>query len=160
MSETKANIKITKTRPGSLLFILHPVSNREISKEIYLTDRSPSMVLPLDWALGVFLDDGIYKLYKKGHFTFSDNEAIVKAAYEAGVYFDEILDFTPAEADNSGKILEILKSGNRKNIENAIKLYSEDVVKAVAFNNANSLTVNVVRMLEDLFKVQLTLDGE
>ena len=159
MSDVKT-IKVTKTRPGSLLFILHPISNLQMSKEIYLTDRSPSQFIPLDWALGVFLDDGIYKLYKKGHFTFSDNEAVVKAAYEAGVYFDEALDFTPAKADNSDKILEILKSGNRKNIENAIQLYGEDVVKMVAFTNANNLTVNVVRMLEDLFKVQLTLDGE
>lgn len=159
MSDIKT-FKITKTRPGNLLFILHPISNLQMSKEIYLTDRSPSQFVPLDWALGVFLDDGVYKLYKKGHFTFSDNDAVVKAAYEAGVYFDETLDFTPAVTDNSDKVLEVLKSGNRKNIESAIKLYGDDVVKAVAFANTNNLTVNVVRMLEDLFKVQLTLDGE
>ena len=159
MSDIQA-VKITKTRPGNLLFILHPISNLQMSKEIYLTDRSPSMTLPLDWALGIFLDDGVYRLYQGGHFTFSDNDALVKAAYEAGVYFGEVLDFEPATSDNSGKILEILKAGNRKKIEDAMKLYGDDVVKAVTFAHASELSVNVVRMLEDLFKVQLTLDGE
>ena len=153
-------VKITKTRPGNLLFILHPISNLQMSKEIYLTDRSPSAMLPLDWALGIFLDDGNYRLYKGGYFTFSDNDALVKSAYEHGVYFDEKLDFEPVKTDNSEKILEVLKSGNRKNIENAIKLYGEDLVKPVAFAHTGDLNVNVVRMLEDLFKVQLTIDGE
>lgn len=160
MSETQRTIKITKTRPGSLLFILHPISNLQMSKEIYLTDRSPSQILPLDWALGIFLDDGIYGLYRKGHFTFSDNDFVVKAAYENGVYFGESLDFEPATSDNSNAILDILKIGNRKKIEDAIKLYGDAVVKEVAFANVDALTVNVVHMLEDLFKVQLTLDGE
>jgi len=153
-------VKITKTRPGNLLFILHPVSNLQMSKEIFLTDRSPSTNVPMDWALGVFLDDGIYKLFKAGHFTFSDTEKVVKAAYESGVYFDEFLDFAPASADNSAKILEVLKSGNRQNILKAIEDYGRDVFAEVVYANVSALSMNVVRMLEDILKVQLTVDGE
>ena len=70
----------------------------------------PQQVLPLDWALGIFLDNSIYNLYKEGTFTFNDNEGIVKAAIEAGVYFDETLDFTPVKEDVTPKILKVLKN--------------------------------------------------
>ena len=103
MSDTKV-FKIKKTTPGNVLFILHPVSNPMLTKEVYLTDRRPFQFLPTDWALGIFMDDGNYRLYKKGMFTFENNDELVKAAYEAGVYFDEQLDFTPVKEDNEKEI--------------------------------------------------------
>jgi hypothetical protein len=35
-----------------------------------------------------------------------------------------------------------------------------DAVKSVAITRANELTTGVVRMLEQIFKIQLTVDGE
>ena len=157
MSEMKT-FTIKKTIPGSVLFTLSPLSNQSLKKEIYLTTRMPQQVLPVDWALGVFLDNSLYDMYKKGIFTFSDNKGIVEAAREAGVYFDESLDFTPAE-DNTGKILKVLKSGVRADILNAIKNYGDDLVKGVVIQNADDLTTGVITMLENHWKIQLTMDG-
>lgn len=159
MSEQKV-FKIKKTVPGSVLFILHPISNPMLTKQIYLTDRNPMQFLPLDWALGVFMDDGNYKLYKKGMFTFENNDELVKAAFEAGVYFDEQLDFTPAREDNEKVILSILKSGNRSSIDKAIKDYGSESVKKVAIAYVEELNTGVVRMLENIFKIQLVIDNE
>ena len=159
MSEQKV-FKIKKTIPGSVLFILHPISNPMLTKQIYLTDRNPMQFLPLDWALGVFMDDGNYKLYKKGMFTFENNDELVKAAFEAGVYFDEHLDFTPAKEDNEKVILSILKSGNRSSIDKAIKDYGSENVKKVAIAYVEELNTGVVRMLENIFKIQLVIDNE
>lgn len=160
MSEQMKVFKIKKTVPGNVLFILHPVSNPMLTKEIFLTDRNPAQFLPLDWALGIFLDDGNYRLYKKGSFTFENNEELVKAAYEAGVYFDDHLDFVPAKADNEKVILSILRSGNRANIDKAIKDYGTEVVKKIAINNVDTLNTGVVRMLENIFKMQLVIDND
>lgn len=159
MSEQKV-FKIKKTVPGNVLFILHPISNPMLTKEIFLTDRRPAQFLPLDWALGVFMDDGNYRLYKKGVFTFENNDALVQAAYEAGVYFDEKLDFTPVKENNENEILAILKSGNRSSIEKAVKDSGKEIVIRVASTHVDELNTGVVRMLESMLKVQLVIDND
>jgi hypothetical protein len=159
MSEIKT-FTIKKTVPGSVLFTLSPISNQTLKKEIYLTSRMPQQVLPLDWALGIFLDNSIYSLYKQGIFTFNDNDAVVKAAQEAGVYFDETLDFTPVKEDSTPKILKVLKSGVRADILKAIKDYGDDLVKNVVIQHANDLTTGVIGMLENHWHIQLTMDGD
>ena len=149
MSETNT-IKVYKMKkviPGDLLIILHPLSNPMISREVFLTDRNPNQMLPLDWALGVFMDNGIYNMYKNGIFTFENNEALVKAAYEAGAYFDEALDFVPVKEDNSKIIFEILSSGNRAKIIKAIDDYGKESVLAVAVDKVESLSTGVVQLL-------------
>lgn len=158
MSEMKT-FTIKKTIPGSVLFTLSPLSNQSLRKEIYLTTRMPQQVLPEDWALGIFLDNSLYEMYKKGIFTFSDNKGVVEAARAAGVYFDEVLDFTPAEDNNVGKILKVLKSGVRADILKAITNYGDDLVKDVVITHANDLTTGVITMLENHWHVQLTMDG-
>ena len=159
MSEIKT-FTIKKTVPGSVLFTLSPISNQTLKKEIYLTSRMPQQVLPLDWAFGIFLDNSIYSLYKQGIFTFNDNDAVVKAAQEAGVYFDETLDFTPVKEDSTPKILKVLKSGVRADILKAIKDYGDDLVKNVVIQHANDLTTGVISMLENHWHIQLTMDGD
>lgn len=159
MSEAIKTFTIKKTVPGSVLFILSPLSNQALKKEVYLTERMPQQVLPLDWALGIFLDNNIYGMYKKGIFTFNDNKGIVQAAREAGVYFDEVLDFEPVQDDITPKILKVLKSGVRGDILKAIKEYGDDLVKNVVIQYANDLTTGVVQMLENHWNIQLTMDG-
>lgn len=159
MSETMKTFTIKKTIPGSVLFTLSPLSNQSLKKEIYLTSRMPQQVLPVDWALGVFLDNTLYNMYKNGVFTFSDNEGVVQAAREAGVYFDEVLDFTPVKEDNTPKILKALKSGVRADILKTIKEYGDDLVKNVVVKYASDLTTGVIQMLENHWNIQLTMDG-
>ena len=159
MSETIRTFTIKKTVPGTVFFTLSPLSNQGLKKEIYLTTRMPQQVLPLDWALGIFLNNTLYNMYKKGIFTFNDNDGIVQAAREAGVYFDETLDFIPVAEDNTLKILKILKSGVRADIMKAIKDYGDDLVKNVVIQSANDLTTGVITMLENHWNIQLTLDG-
>ena len=57
MSEAIKTFTIKKTVPGSVLFILSPLSNQALKKEVYLTERMPQQFLPLDWALGIFFDN-------------------------------------------------------------------------------------------------------
>ena len=158
MSEMKT-FTIKKTIPGSVLFTLSPLSNQSLRKEIYLTSRMPQQVLPEDWALGIFLDSSLYDMYKKGIFTFNDNKGIVEAARQAGVYFDEVLDFTPAEPDSTAKILKVLKGGVRADILKAIKDYGDSLVRDVVITHANDLTTGVITMLENHWHIQLTMDG-
>lgn len=159
MSDIKI-FKLKKVTPNNVVFVLHPLSNQQLSKKVVLTDRNPYQMLPLDWALGIFIDDGAYSLYKNGYVTFDNNEELVKAAYEAGAYFSDVLDFVPSKEEDMDKVFEILRSGNRSAIMDAIKKYGNETVRTVAIKVASELSVGVVNMLEGIFKCQLIIDGE
>ena len=158
MSEVK-NYKIIKTIPGTVLFNIHPVSNPMLTRRVVLTDKNPQQPLPLDWALGVFAQPGVYKLYKNKAITFNDN-SIVEEAFNAGVYFDDKLDFTPAKPDQQQYIFDILRKGNHQAILDLIEEKGNEAVKQVAIAKSNDLTQGVVKMLENIFRIQLTVDGE
>lgn len=160
INEAPKIFKLQKTVPGNVLFTLHPVSNPTLAKEIYLTNRQPSVMLPADWALGVFASDGLYTMYQKGVFTFDNNKALAKLAYNQSLFFSEDLDFTPIESNNVEIIKNILKTGNRKSIEDAIEKYTKERVKEVAISCVKELSMGVVNMLEGIFHVQLVVDGE
>lgn len=154
------NFQIIKTVPGTVIFNLHPISNPVLSRRVMLTNQNPKQSLPLDWALGIFADAGAYSLYQNKSFTFDNNEAIVKAAFENGVYFDDKLDFEPAQLDRTETIFAVLKGGNRQAILKLIDEEGSDAVKDVAIAKADNLTNGVNKMLESIFKIQLTVDGE
>jgi hypothetical protein len=158
MSDIKT-FTIKKTIPGSVLFRLSPLSNQSLSKLIHLTNRMPQQALPEDWALGIFLDASLYDMYKQGLFVFNDNKAIVEAARNAGVYFDEDLDFTPVKENRVEEILKVLKSGIRADILKTIKEHGDDLVKDVVIRYADDLTSGVIQMLENHWNIQLTMDG-
>ena len=160
INEAPKIFKLQKTVPGNVLFTLHPVSNPALAKEIYLNNRQPSVMLPADWALGVFASDGLYTMYQKGVFTFDNNKALAKLAYDQSLFFSEDLDFTPIDSNNVEIIKNILKAGNRKGIEDAIEKYSQERVKEVAISCVKELSMGVVNMLEGIFHVQLVVDGE
>lgn len=160
INEAPKIFKLQKTVPGNVLFTLHPVSNPALAKEIYLTNRQPSVMLPADWALGVFASDGLYTMYQKGVFTFDNNKALAKLAYDQSLFFSEDLDFTPIDSNNVEIIKNILKTGNRKAIEDAIEKHTQERVKEVAISCVKELSMGVVNMLEGIFHVQLVVDGE
>ena len=160
INEAPKIFKLQKTVPGNVLFTLHPVSNPALAKEIYLTNRQPSVMLPADWALGIFASDGLYTMYQKGVFTFDNNKALAKLAYDQSLFFSEDLDFTPIDSNNVEIIKNILKTGNRKAIEDAIDKYTQERVKEVAISCVKELSMGVVNMLEGIFHVQLVVDGE
>lgn len=153
------NFRLKKVVPNDLILVIHPFDNPQLSKTVKLTNRNPYQSLPLNWALGIFMDDGNYNLYKKGYITFDRNKELVQAAYEAGAYFDDKLDFTPAEENCEELILAVLKAGNRANIQVAMKKYGDNLIKQVAITHRDELSTGVVSMLESLLKIQLFMDG-
>lgn len=158
MLENKQFILI-KTSPNDVLFTLTSIANPALTREIFLTRKRPKQPLPAEWALSVIADPVLYGMFKKGYFTFDKPEELAKVAYEAGYWFDEKFDFTPATEQDENLIFSILKVGNRTKIEETIKKYGETRVKEVAIAHLKELTQNVIQLLEKMFKVQLVVDG-
>jgi len=157
--ETKKIFKLQKVTNKDVIFKIHPISNVTASRTIRLTSRNPYQPLPLDWALGVFSDDGVYHLYEKGYITFDDNDTLVRLAYENGVYFDDKLDFVPAKIEDNKEILKVLKEGKRDAIKGIIEKYGKDRITSIASGAASELSTNVVILLENMLNVQLIVDG-
>lgn len=163
MSEQKI-YRITKNIPSDLLLAISPLSNREITKTIYLTRKMPTANIPLDWILGIFLDDGLYSMYKKGYFSFDNDAEIIAAAKEANVFFDEddlklVINKKPEEKDFSKAILTTLKAGFRPKIEELFDKYDKEMVVSVASMNANQLPYAVIQMIEQKYGIQLIADN-
>lgn len=159
MSDIKT-FTIIKTVPGTVLFNLRPASNPSLVRKVILTDQNPKQVLPVDWAMGIFANPSLYSLYQGKKFTFNDNELAAKMAFESNVYFDDTLDFEPAIPDRTNTIFATLKSGNRAAILKAIEDNGAEVVKEVAIAKSQDLTTGVIKVLESIFKIQFTVDGE
>lgn len=164
ISEIKTNVsegkafKITKAVPVRVCFSLSSFANPSVSKFIDLTHRKPSIVVPLDYALGLFTDEGNYKLLQKGIITVSNKEKLLKQAVEVGAIFDEI-ELPEVSEKDPVNILETLKAGKRSEIDAVIAKYGDDKVKQVAFAYKQELTQGVIAMLESKWKVQLSMDG-
>lgn len=159
ISTEKRNFVLSKKVAGDVFFTISPASNPSVTRQIYLTNRIPKQSLPVDWALGVFMNPGVYEMYKKGVFTFDDNKAIQKIAQENGVYFDDYELDESETKDNSTEILKVIKSGNRSKIANAINTYGKNVVKDITIANVSSLPSGIVSLLEELLGIQLTINN-
>lgn len=158
MPETK-QFMLIKTTPNSVLFTLRSVENPQLTREIYLTKNHPQQPLPAEWALSVIADQRLFKMFKKGLFTFDNPDELARLAYEKGYWFGEKFDFKPASKDDENLIFAILRAGNRTKIEETVKTFGKDRVQAVAIAHLNDLTQNVIQFLEKLFNVQLIVDG-
>ena len=159
MPEAKKQYVLIKTSPNDVLFTLRNVENPQLTRLIHLTKKTPQQPLPLSWALSVIADPALYGRYKKGYFSFDDNDGLAKAAYEAGYWFGEKFDFEPAKKEDDGLIFSILKVGNRTKIDETIAKYGMERVKDVAINRCGELSQNVIQVLEKRFGVQLVVDG-
>lgn len=157
VSEGKA-FKITKAVPTRVCFSLNSFVNPSVKKFIDLTYRRPSVVVPLDYALGLFTSEGNYKLLQKGIITVSNKELLLKQAIEVGAVFDEI-ELPEVSEKDPVNILETLKGGKRSEIDAVIAKFGDDKVKQVAYAYKQELTQGVIAMLEAKWKVQLSMDG-
>ena len=155
-------IRMINTTPNLIIFRLSPYDNPANSRVIKLgaTNLNKVITMPMSLALGVFTSSDVYGLYKKGYFTFDNNEELLQAAKEASLYFADELDFKPADKNTNETILTQLQKGNRSAIEKAIKEYGKERVMDVAKANLDNLTTGVKTMLEQTLKVSFSLNED
>lgn len=161
MSERKT-IKMINTTPNLIIFNLAPYDNPGNVRVIKLgaSNTNKAIIMPIELALGVFTDASAYRLYKKGYFTFDDNDFLLKEAQEAALYFADKLDFKPAAQDTNQTILTQLTKGSRAALEAAIKEHGKDRVIDVARANLASLTTNTKTILEQMLSVSFSLNED
>lgn len=164
MSEVnvKETIRMINTTPNLIIFNLSPYDNPSNVRIIKLgaSNTNKVITMPISLALGVFTNNEVYRLFKKGYFTFSDVNKLVQAAKEADLYFADDLDFVPADEKTNDTILTQLMKGNRAAIESAIRDYGKDKVMDIAKANIDKLTIGVKQMLEQTLQVSFSLNED
>ncbi len=163
MSEVfNKTIKMINTTPNLIIFNLSPYDNPSNVRLIKLgaTNLNKAIVMPISLALGVFTNPDVYRLFKKGYFTFDHTDELLTAAREASLYFAEELDFVPADEKTNETILTRLQKGNRAAIEAAVKEFGKDRVMDVARANLANLTTGIKVMLEQTLQVSFTINED
>lgn len=151
---------IVKTVPGNVFFSLSPIDNSNQTRVIKLTDEMPKARLPRNWALGVFLNQPVFRMFEKGVFTFEELDTIVADAIQEQVYFgDKQLDFKAAEPNTTQIIENILKEGNKDKIDELFRKHRRDSVMVIAKNILSQLTMETIKMLEERTGIQLVVEN-
>lgn len=160
MTQNENFVYIHKTCIGHLVVQLtHPITGAK--QKLVFEAAQTKKILPLEWAALVYADtsSGAYNLFKKGYFTFSDNEKVRDYALEHNLLIGDVdlSDLVVKDANHLEEVLATLKSGKKTRIDELLKNQktAEDVVR-VARENVESLTQGILDYIEKKLGIALT----
>lgn len=109
------------------------------------------------YALGIFIDATLSRLYKEGYFTIEPAAEFKKDYAEV---FTPVTDMVEIASEKT--IMEYLTKGNRVAIKKLIEEggVNRDNVITVARANVDSLSTSMVKDLEKMLTVELIVEGE
>jgi len=116
-------------------------------------------IIPLKWAIGVFVSDGALNQMEKGYFTFKEIKEFIEMAEKMGHYVPDSI----KEPKISLKEMKMaLRKGNMKEIKRFMPLLTNrakaDLI-ATAQGLYGNLNMEVISLLENELKVSLkTID--
>ena len=119
-------------------------------------------VIPLKWAVGVFVTDEAMKQMEKGYFTFENLQTLIEMAEEMGHFVPDPIKEPKVTLKEMQKAL---KNGNVKELEKITTIITpkikRDLTKTVQ-KMYNSLNVTTIKFVEQKLGVSLEpvqLDG-
>lgn len=129
-----------------------------------LNDRTVSLPfgvekvrVPRVYALGVFVNNTLTKMYEQGYFSV---EPAAEFKKDVADIFTPVLNVVEIVDDKT--ILEYLTRGNRVAIKKLIEEngVNRDNVLTIARANVNSLSTSMVKDLEKILGIELLVEGE
>lgn len=157
MAENKTFYDIVKQYKGGLTLIMPSYDSTLPNKTVTIPYNVDRVRVPATFALGIYVDGALQQMYEQGYFKI-EPEAAFKA--EIAKVFAPVEDFAKIETDP--QILEALKKGNRvkiKTLVEASEVNRENVLE-IARVNKGDIPTSMIQYIEELFGVELTVDGE
>lgn len=155
MAEQLNYYDIVKTCKGNLSLVLPAFDLSSQPRAVYIPHNIQKVRIPRVFALGVFTDNTLEKMYKEGYFKIEPAKQ-----FEAEVA--EI--FYPVEnkvsAITDAEILTMLKQGNRKAIRELIdgNDVNRDNTTILAREHIDELPVSMVKDLNVILGVELEVE--
>ena len=155
MAEQLNYYDIVKTCKGNLSLVLPAFDLSSQPRTVYIPHDIQKVRIPRVFALGIFTDSTLERMYKKGYFKIEPAKQ-----FEAEVA--EI--FYPVEskvcATTDAEILTMLKQGNRKAIRELIdgNDVNRDNITILAREHIDALPVSMVKDLNVILGVELEVE--
>lgn len=154
---TQTFYDIVKTCRGGLALSLPAFDASLPNRTISLDYNATKVRVMRTFALGIFTDPILERMYKEGYFKVEP-----QAAFEKEV--EEI--FYPIEGKENSysdqEILSYLQKGNRMKVREIVaeSPVSREQVITLASENIDSLSQSMIKDLEEILQVELVIDEE
>ena len=157
MNTAPSFYEIVKLCKGGLTLDL-PAFDSSAQNRVVTIDWNVNKIrIPRQYALGIFVDGTLQKMYEEGYFTVEPAATFTKEVAEI---------FYPVEnkvnVASDEEILMALKKGDRVKIKKIVEsgVVNKDKVIVLARENIGLISTSMVRDLEKLLSVELVVDGE
>ena len=160
MNDNKQNVgyyDIVKLCKGGLALRLPTFDSSAIDRRIDFQYNTQKIRVPRAYALGVFVDSTLERMYKEGYFRVEPAEQFEKEVAEI---------FYPVENKQkvyiNSDLLGLLKSGNRVKIKELIEQNSvnKDNIIITAREHIGDLSNSMIKDLERILGVELEVENE
>lgn len=146
-----------KNFDGNLAVELQPEDYVGLPRTFRFKFNQEKQMVPLKWALGVFISPPALHQMELGYFTFENLEELIKMAESAGHYVPDSIKEPKISVKD---IKKALKTGDKKEFEkillNATAKVRNDVITA-ARGMYGKLNQETISFLEKKLKVSLTV---
>ena len=146
-----------KNFDGNLAVELQPEDYVGLPRVFRIKFNQEKQMIPVKWAIGVFISPEALRQMELGYFTFENLEELIKMAEEMGHYVPDSIKEPKISVKD---IKKALRAGDRKGIErillNATTKVRNDVITA-ARGMYGKLNQETVSFLENKLRVSLTV---
>ena len=157
MNTTPSFYEIVKLCKGGLTLNM-PAFDASTQNRVVSIDWNVQKIrVPRQYALGIFVDGTLQKMYENGYFTVEP----------AAVFQKEVAEiFYPVEnkvnVASDDEIMRALTKGDRVAVKKIVEsgVVNKDKVIVLARENIGSLSTSMIRDLEKYLSVELIVDGE
>lgn len=147
-----------KNCAGTLVIDLDTYDMMGARKSFRIPHNVKEIVIPHNYALGLFVSYDALNMYKMGYFTIKNEKELIREAIDLGVYAQEerpdiipLSDIEKAVKTNDVKTIEkILEKKDKVELDNLI-IYAKE--------NLSILTTKVIDLIESACGVELKIEG-
>ena len=144
---------------GSLAITLDSYNFSSPARDFTLPHGIDKIVVPYNYALGLFVSEGARNQYKIGYFEVEQYDKLKELAAEQGI-LDETL--VPKDGGVFDKVSKAITTNDTKKIKELLESKTPIVISALvaaAADNVKNLTSTNIKLIEDGCGVSLIVEG-
>lgn len=150
---------IIKLCRGGLVLNLPSYDSSLPNRRVDFNYNTEKIRVPRTFALGIFIDGTLERLYKEGYFKIEPSAVFTREVSEIFYPIDKS-EMTPEISD--AQIFEALKKGNRVAVKDYLTQHESirDRVLTIARANVGDLSTSMVKFIEETLNVSIVVEDE
>lgn len=157
MAENIGFYDIVKKCQGSLVLTLPAYDMTSQPRRVQIPYNSSKIRIPRTFALGIFTDPTLERMYKEGKFVV---EPVKQFEAEVAEVFYPVENKAPVVSDED--VVKMLKQGNRMGIKKILdnNPASRDSILILARDNIGDIPNSMVKDLNTIFGIEIEVEDE